>query len=377
MYNAIVFRRNLFILAIAAVILVGAIVFIAKKQPVNRLENIPQFEEDNQSQENSKDPISVYAQNLEVPWALAFLPDGNLLATERKGTVNLINSEGNIGKIFTVNNVLQTGESGLHGIAVHPDFGNNQLIYLYYTYRGDGDNTLNRVSLFRFDGKTFTDEKIIVDAIPGAVFHDGGRIKFGPDKNLYITTGDARNPSLSQDVNSLAGKILRVDDEGNPAPGNPFGTRVYSYGHRNPQGIAWDENGRLWETEHGDSATDEFNLIAIGKNYGWPTIRGDQTQESMKSPIIHSGSETWAPAGAAFLNGSVFLAGLRGQALFEAKIENGTVSLVEHLKGQLGRLREVVVGPDNMLYITTSNRDGRGVPTSDDDKIIRVNPTKL
>ena len=371
------FRRNLFILAIAAVILVGAIVFIAKKQPVNRLENIPQFEEDNQSQENSKDPISVYAQNLEVPWALAFLPDGNLLATERKGTVNLINSEGNIGKIFTVNNVLQTGESGLHGIAVHPDFGNNQLIYLYYTYRGDGDNTLNRVSRFRFDGKTFSDEKIIVDAIPGAVFHDGGRIKFGPDKNLYITTGDARNPSLAQDVNSLAGKILRVTDEGSPAPGNPFGTHVYSYGHRNPQGIAWDENGRLWETEHGDSATDEFNLIAIGKNYGWPTIRGTQKAEGLQTPILQSGQETWAPAGVAFVDGSIFFGGLRGQALFQAKLQNGSAILAVHFKEQFGRIRDVIVGPDGFLYISTSNRDGRGKPVEGDDKIIRINPNQF
>ena len=266
MYNAFVSRKNFFLFIIAAVILVGAIIYLVKKPPVNRLENIPQFKEDSQSQEDLKEPISVYAQNLDVVWALAFLPKGNLLATERKGTVNLIDKEGSVAKIFTLDNVLQTGESGLHGITIHPDFESNQFVYLYYTYRGDGDNTQNRVSRFRFDGKTFLDEKIIVDAIPGAVFHDGGRIKFGPDKNLYITAGDALNPSLAQDVNSLAGKILRVDGDGNPAPGNPFGTRIYSYGHRNPQGIGWDGEGRLWETEHGNSATDEFNLIEPGKN---------------------------------------------------------------------------------------------------------------
>ena len=376
-YNAIVSKKNLVILAIAAVILAGIIFYLAKKPPENRITNIPQFKNDNQPQETSKETISIYAQNLEVVWALAFLPGGDLLATERKGTVNLIDKEGNVSRIFTLGNVLQTGESGLHGIALHPDFENNQFVYLYYTYKGNGDNTQNRVSRFRFDGKTFTDEKIIVDAIPGAIFHDGGRIKFGTDKNLYITTGDARNPSLAQDVNSLAGKILRVTDEGNPASGNPFGTRIWSYGHRNPQGIAWDDKGKLWETEHGDSATDEFNLIEPGKNYGWPTIRGDQKAEGLKTPVLHSGNDTWAPAGAAFINGSIFFGGLKGQALFQAKLQGDSATLTTHFKGELGRIRDVLLGPDGFLYITTSNRDGRGTPAAGDDKILRINPAKL
>ncbi|HLA04030.1 MAG TPA: PQQ-dependent sugar dehydrogenase [Patescibacteria group bacterium] len=370
-------KKNLVILAIAAVILAGIIFYLAKKPPENRIVNIPQFKNDNQPQETSKETISIYAQNLEVVWALAFLPGGDLLATERKGTVNLIDKEGNVSRIFTLGNVLQTGESGLHGIAIHPDFENNQFVYLYYTYKGGGDNTQNRVSRFRFDGKTFTDEKIIVDAIPGAIFHDGGRIKFGPDKNLYITTGDALNPSLAQDVNSSAGKILRVDDEGNPAPDNPFGTRVWSYGHRNPQGIAWDSEGRLWETEHGQSQTDEFNLIEPGKNYGWPTIRGDQKAEGLKTPILHSGNDTWAPAGAAFFDGSIFFGGLRGQALYQAKLQDNSAVLSVHFKKQFGRIRDVIVGPDGFLYIATSNRDGRGKPQDSDDKIIRIDPNQF
>ena len=202
------------------------------------------------------------------------------------------------------------------------------------------------------------EDKIIVDRIPGAPNHDGGRIKFGPDNFLYITTGDAQEPSLAQDRNSLAGKILRVTRDGDPVPDNLFGTRIYSYGHRNPQGITWDNQGRLWETEHGSSATDELNLITPGKNYGWPEIRGDQTRAGMVSPVIQSGSQTWAPGGVAFLNGSIFFAGLRGSALYEYKINEKR--LVEHFKNEYGRLRDVVVGPDNMLYVTTSNRDGRG-----------------
>ncbi len=267
----------------------------------------------------------------------------------------------------TIINVKQAGESGLHGIAIHPKYPNPPYIYLYYTYSTENDNSQNRVSRFVFDGSTLADEQVIVDKIPGAIFHDGGRIKFGPDGYLYITTGDAQNPSLSQDKNSLAGKILRVSEDGK--------VEAYSYGHRNPQGIAWDYQGRLWETEHGQTATDEINLIEADKNYGWPQIRGDQKRQDMESPILHSGSATWAPAGLAYFNGSLYFGGLRGQALFEYNIE--TKALKEHLKGNFGRIRDVVLGPDNMLYITTSNRDGRGSPASDDDKIIMINPTKF
>ena len=322
--------------------------------------------------------LAIVAKNLEVPWALAFLPDGSLLVTERKGIIRLIDKEGNLkAEPVAKIEVKQIAESGLHGIALHPNFENNRFIYLYYTYSGNSENTLNRVSRFVFENNSLLNETVIVDTIPGAQFHDGGRIKFGPDKKLYITTGDALNPSLAQDTNSLAGKILRVNDNGSPASGNPFGNRVYSYGHRNPQGITWDNQGRLWETEHGQTQTDEINQIEPGKNYGWPTIRGNQTQPRLDSPISHSGDNTWAPAGAAYLNGSIFFDGLRGQALFEAKIEDGKVTLKEHLKGELGRIREVIVGPDNMLYISTSNRDGRGIPASDDDKILRINPSML
>ncbi len=349
-----------------------------------RQKNIPEIEKQparelTQEEIQEIPLLSTVAKNLEIPWAIAFLPDGSILVTERPGRVRLIDKEGNLQKepIAEISEVKLIAESGLHGIALHPNFKVNNFVYLYYTYGQNGDQTQNRVSRFAFDGQSFSQEKIIVEGIPGAQFHDGGRIKFGPDGFLYITTGDALEPSLAQNTDSLAGKILRVTDEGKSALGNPFENSTYSYGHRNPQGIAWDKDGRLWATEHGSSATDELNLIEIGKNYGWPTIRGDQSQADMQSPVIQSGSDTWAPAGLAYLDGSLFFVGLRGQTLFEAKIENGSVTLVEHLKGQLGRLREVVVGPDNMLYITTSNRDGRGVPTSDDDRIIRINPAKL
>jgi len=323
--------------------------------------------------------VSILAQGLDTPWAIAFLPDGKILVTERKGTVRLIEKNGELNgvPIAEIDQVKEIGEGGLHGIAVDPQFSNNGYVYVYYTYGGSGASTLNRVSRFVFEENKLTDEKIIVDAIPGASNHDGGRIKFGPDNYLYIATGDAQNPSHSQNINSLAGKILRVDGEGNPAPDNPFNNLVYSYGHRNPQGLTWDASGQLWATEHGQSATDELNKIEAGNNYGWPETRGDQTKEGTINPAIHSGNETWAPSGADFLTGSIYFTGLRGQALYQAKLVGDNVSVITHFKNEFGRLREVVAGPDGMLYVTTSNLDGRGNPREGDDKVLIINPEKL
>ncbi len=326
---------------------------------------------------------TVVAKNLDIPWAIAFLPNGSMLVTERPGNVLLISLEGNkqtIGHISV--DQKKDGEGGLLGITLHPQFSVNHYVYFYYTYKSSGSETLNRVVRMKFENNSLSPEEIIVDKIPGALYHNGGRIKFGPDNYLYITTGDSQVSSLAQDKNSLAGKILRVTDTGKAAAGNPFNNLVYSYGHRNPQGIAWDNSGNLFATEHGRSnptGFDELNLIQSGKNYGWPTIQGNESKSGMETPLINSGpTTTWAPSGAEFLNGSVFFAGLKGQTLYEAVIQgNKVVKLKKHLAGKYGRLREVIVGPDGMLYITTSNRDGRGNPSADDDKIIRINPNKL
>ena len=267
------------------------------------------------------------------------------------------------------------GEGGLLGIAVHPEFETNSFVYVYYTYESD-ENLANRVVRYRKEGEALVDEKSIIDDIPGARFHDGGRIKFGPDGHLYVTTGDSLATELSQDKKSLVGKILRLKDDGSLPPDNPVtGTYVYSFGHRNPQGLAWDGEGRLWSTEHGQSGTDELNLIEPGKNYGWPTARGDEKATGLESPMIHSGRGTWAPAGMAYFESSIYYTGLRGQSLYEFEI--GDTELRRHLNKNFGRLRDVVVGPDNFLYILTSNRDGRAIPTSDDDLLIRINPEKL
>lgn len=362
--------------AVAIIALLGINLYQNKFGPINPLPKSETTKEVTGSQRPER--INTITTGLVVPWALDFLPSGDILFTERVGKVKLI-SDGQVTEIATIP-VHSVSESGLHGIAVDPDFSSNDNIYIYYTYRTSGNNTLNRVVRYKLQDNRLTQERIIVDDIPGAPNHDGGRIKFGPDNFLYITTGDAQDPSRSQNRNSLAGKILRVDREGSPAPGNPFRTRIYSYGHRNPQGITWDSDGNLWSTEHGRSGIlsglDELNLIQAGRNYGWPEIEGNETRSDMVTPVVNSGSDdTWAPGGMAYLDGSIFFAGLRGRALYEYNIT--TKEFKVHLKGEFGRIREVVAGPDNLLYITTSNRDGRGDPISQDDRILQIDPTQL
>jgi glucose/arabinose dehydrogenase len=269
------------------------------------------------------------------------------------------------------------------GVALHPQFATNRLVYLYVTVAGAEGKTQNRVERYRLGDLSLEEREIIIEGIPGAPYHDGGRIAFGPDGYLYITTGDATEPESAQNLESLAGKILRIHDDGRIPEDNPFESAVYSYGHRNPQGLAWDSEGNLWSTEHGrsgiQSGLDEINLIQPGVNYGWPTIEGDELDTGMRAPVRHSGAtNTWAPASAAYLEGSLFFGGLRGEALYEAILNGNRVTeLKTHLNGAVGRIRTVVVGPDGMLYLTTSNRDGRGKVREGDDRIFRVDPALL
>jgi len=318
----------------------------------------------------------IAARDLQVPWDIVFLPDGDMLTSERPGTLH---RSGAHPMDFDIPEVMHTGEGGLMGLALHPDFATNHFIYLYYTTDQGGQH--NRVKRYRLEGDQLTPDKTIIDGIPSAIYHDGGQIAFGPDGMLYAVTGDANAPDSAQDLKSLAGKTLRVTPDGGIPSDNPFGTAVWTYGHRNPQGIAWDDKGRMWETEHGRSGAlsgyDELNLIEKGKNYGWPVIQGDETAPGMTRPVHHSGPDvTWAPSGLAFLNGRLWFAGLRGETLYEVAIgDDGSVrQFLPHFKGVYGRLRAVVVGPDQALYLTTSNRDGRGTVRAGDDKIVRIHP---
>ncbi len=336
------------------------------------------------SDTNTSSPWVVVAHNLQTPWSIAFLPDNSMLVTERPGTVRRIRGnqmeQGQI--VAEIPGVHSIGEGGLLGIATHPDFAINNLIYLYYTHRTIEGSTINRVVRMMFLNDRLVNEEIVVDDIPGSTNHNGGRIQFGPDGYLYITTGDAEDTSQAQDIQSLAGKILRVTDEGEPVPDNPFDNLVYSYGHRNPQGIAWDSDGRLWATEHGRSGVfsgmDELNLIREGGNYGWPLIQGDEIEEGMIEPRLHSGpNKTWAPGGAVFVEEALFFTGLRGRALYKALFAGSNPILTEHYFEDFGRIRDVVMGSDGMLYIATSNTDGRGQPKELDDRIIRIDPSTL
>ncbi len=318
--------------------------------------------------------IEVIAENLNIPWEIAFLPGGDLLVIERKGTLVRIGKD---RKVYQVSGVKHRGEGGLLGMALHPNFAQNKRIYLYLTTE-TGQGLENRVERYVLNSDALSERKVILGGIPGSSVHDGGRMEFGPDGFLYITTGDAGNSNFAQDKNSLAGKILRLKDDGSIPSGNPFGTPIYSYGHRNPQGLAWDNQGRLWSTEHGRSGVlsglDELNLVEKGENYGWPVIQGDEKKQGMKTPILHSGaSTTWAPGDAEYVKGSIFFGGLRGQALYQAVLGE-TIKFKAHFQGEFGRVRAVRKGSDGMLYIATSNHDSRGEPRQGDDKIIRINP---
>lgn len=331
--------------------------------------------------------IMVLASDLEVPWDMAFARDGRLFVTERPGRLKVLNKEGAVQAVATLTQVVSVGESGLTGLTLHPDFDENGHIYLYYTYR-QGGSILNRVSRFTYTNGRLTEETPIVDSLPGGVIHNGGRLRFGPDGKLWVLTGDAARPELAQNMKSLAGKVLRVNNDGSTPSDNPFkNSPVYSLGHRNPQGLTFHPlTEELILTEHGETAHDEVNLIKAGGNYGWPESRRcDSSDPRFQNPILCSGQETWAPSGVAFLGreiwrlrNSLFLAGLRGQMLERVEIINGRVAERETIiKSTYGRLRGVVAGPDGNIYVSTSNLDGRGNPQPGDDKILKITPRKV
>lgn len=305
--------------------------------------------------------VEIIAENLSIPWEILFLPDGELLITERPGRVVLLKQ----GLTIPISGVRHVGEGGLLGAALHPDFTENNFLYLYQTSEAAG-SLINRIDRYVLTGSELTFDKTIVNGLPGAMYHDGGRIAFGPDGFLYVTLGDAGNDSAAQDTKSLAGSILRYTAEGEIPADNPFNNAIYSYGHRNQQGLAWDETGRLWSSEHGRSGIrsgfDEINLISPGHNYGWPASEGDEVGVGTDGPVRHSGaSTTWAPGGLAYLDGSLYMPGLRGETLYKAELDGtNIISWQEYFVGEYGRLRSVAVGPDNLLYLTTSNRSHPG-----------------
>jgi glucose/arabinose dehydrogenase len=372
--------------------IVSAIAIACSHAPAGRgageIENSPQTQ--------SSFKVETVIPNLEVVWSIVWAPDGRMLFTERPGRVRVFeNGKLRPQPLFVVPDVEPRGESGLMSIALHPQFASNHLLYLSYAYNSNGQQV--RVVRYREAPNGFVDRKVIIEGIPAAQFHAGSRLRFGPDGKLYITTGDATDRQIAQQLNSLGGKILRLNDDGTVPTDNPFVGRsdarpeIWAYGSRNSQGIDFQPGTNLlWETEHGPSGFDgpgggdEVNIIERGKNYGWPVIHHRATHEGMESPVLEY-TPACAPGSGTFYRGSqfpqfkgnFFFGCLVGQRIIRV-VTNGrqVVSQENLLEGKYGRIRDIAEGPDGYIYFATSNRDGRGSPASDDDRILRLVPAK-
>jgi aldose sugar dehydrogenase len=338
--------------------------------------------------------VEVFAENLYVPWSIVFTSDSRLLVSERDGKIRVIN-DGNLSEepLHVFQEVSSDAEEGLMGMTLDPDYGTNRLIYVCYAYR-KGSQLVDKVVQVQDQGDSVEILRTIIDAIPAARFHAGCRIKFGPDNKLYITTGDATNKQLAQNLDSLAGKILRINSDGSIPEDNPFpGSPIWSLGHRNPQGIDWHpESKELWSTEHGPSGFDgpgggdEVNAIVQGGNYGWPKVSHEEIAEPFEAPkIVYTPAA--APASGHFYYGTQFpqftnnflFGGLQTEGIHRVVLTEDTpheVILHEEISGigDVGRVREVTEGPDGYIYFSTSNRDGRGSVRPGDDKIYRLVP---
>jgi glucose/arabinose dehydrogenase len=309
------------------------------------------------------------AQGIDVPWGLAFLPDGDALIAERDtGRVLRLTPGGGAPRpVYEVPGVVAGGEGGLLGLAVSPRFADDNLVYAYFTAQDD-----NRIVRFRLDDER---PEVIFDGIAKAGFHNGGRIAFGPDGMLYAGTGDAGETQRSQDAASPNGKILRLAPDGTPAPGNPVaGSPVFSLGHRNVQGLAWDAAGRMFATEFGQNELDEVNRIVPGQNYGWPEVEGEGDTDGGRytNPIVTWRVRDASPSGLAIAGDTAYVAALRGERLWTVPLNGDTAGDPSaQLEGRYGRLRTVQVAPDGALWLTTSNTDGRGDVRDGDDRVVR------
>ncbi|MGV9501564.1 PQQ-dependent sugar dehydrogenase [Streptomyces sp. NPDC003642] len=321
--------------------------------------------------------VRTVAEGLESPWGLAPLPGGGLLVSSRdEGTIVRVDEKtGRKTELGEVPGVAAEGEGGLLGIALSPDFASDHMVYAYFTSAGD-----NRVVRMLYDAGKPAGEQLgapdtVFRGIPKGFIHNGGRIAFGPDRMLYVGTGESGDTGLSQDRDSTGGKILRLTPEGEPAPGNPFsGSPVYSYGHRNVQGLAWDAKQRLFASEFGQDTWDELNAIKPGDNYGWPEAEGESDDAQFRNPVDQWTTAEASPSGIAYAEGSVWMAGLRGKRLWRIPL-NGTAASAEpqaFLEGEYGRLRTVVPAGGDRLWLVTSNTDGRGAPKDGDDRILEL-----
>jgi glucose/arabinose dehydrogenase len=307
------------------------------------------------------------ATGFDVPWGLVFLPDGSALLSERDtARILSVSADGGVTEVGPVEGVQPGGEGGLLGLAVAPD--SPEIVYAYFTAAED-----NRVVRMPYLGGALGAAEAVVDGIPKAGNHNGGRLAFGPDGKLYVSTGDASRPERAQDLESLGGKILRLNPDGSIPADNPFGgSPVFSYGHRNVQGLAFDEDGNLWASEFGQNTWDELNLIQAGQNYGWPVVEGVGGDDRFVDPVAQWSTDEASPSGIAFVRDTVFMAALRGERLWQIPVQDGTAgSPADFAVGEFGRLRHAEVAPDGSLWVLTNNT-ARGTPREGDDRILRV-----
>jgi glucose/arabinose dehydrogenase len=320
--------------------------------------------------------VDTVASGLAVPWGLDFLPDGRAVVTERDTARVLVitppagGGEGEVVEVGQIPETAPQGEAGLLGVTVSPDFESDHLLYFYVCTAED-----NRVVRAELDGDGLGETEPILTGIPGGFIHDGGRLEFGPDGFLYVSTGETGEDQLARVQDSYAGKILRITADGEPAPDNPFGDAVWSWGHRNVQGLAFDDDGRLWASEFGYNTFDELNLIEAGADYGWPIVEGTGGEPDFHDPELTWPVDEASPSGLAYLDGELWMAALRGERLWQIPVDGETVDEPsQHFAGEYGRLRTVEVAPDGRLWLTTSNHDGRGDPAAEDDRILVVQP---
>ncbi|WP_241778723.1 PQQ-dependent sugar dehydrogenase [Streptomyces sp. AcH 505] len=321
--------------------------------------------------------VSTLAEGLKSPWGLAELPEGDLLVSSRdEGTITRVDAEsGKKTVIGSVPGVAPAGEGGLLGIALSPTYASDHMVYAFFTTESD-----NRIARMLYDEKKPADEQLgspdtILRGIPKGNIHNGGRIAFGPDKMLYAGTGETGDRGLGQDLKSLAGKILRMTPDGRPAPGNPYpNSLVYSPGHRNVQGLAWDADNRLWASEFGQDTWDELNLIEPGKNYGWPVVEGKAHKAGYVDPVVQWRTSEASPSGIAYAEGSIWMAGLRGERLWRVPLDGreSEAPAQAFLEGKYGRLRTVLSAGGDKVWLVTSETDTRGTPQPGDDKILQL-----
>lgn len=323
----------------------------------------------NQTKEDGAKPqVTEMASDLKVPWSIQKHGDVFYIS-ERPGSIMKIDGKKRKRQKANLSDPLVTdSEAGLLGFILSPDFAESNQAFAYYTYDDQG-TTANKIVRLQVDGNQWQEIEVLLDQLPGGAFHDGGRLAIGPDEKLYASVGDAHDRQAPQDPDSLGGKILRMNFDGSIPADNPEkDSYVYSYGHRNVQGMVWDKD-RMFASEHGDSANDEINEIKAGENYGWPEIEGEQSADGMERPLLTSGSdETWAPSGMDVWQGNLFVAALRGEAILKVNPEKEEV---QPFIDDYGRIRDVLIAKDQ-LYFVTNNLDGRGNGASDDDKLYRI-----